>query len=66
MIGSRTDRLILIILLIVILLFGARKLPDLGKSLGEGIRELQEFHQGQGRPRQSEEPRAPQGLTADP
>ncbi len=29
---------LLIILLIVIVLFGARKLGDLGKSLGEGIR----------------------------
>lgn len=29
---------LLLILLIVIILFGARKLPDLGKSLGEGIK----------------------------
>ncbi len=29
---------LLLILLIVIILFGARKLGDLGKSLGEGIR----------------------------
>jgi sec-independent protein translocase protein TatA len=30
----------LIILLVVVLLFGARKLPELGKSLGEGIKEF--------------------------
>jgi len=29
---------LILILLIVVIIFGARKLPDLGKSLGEGIR----------------------------
>lgn len=29
---------ILVILLIVAVLFGARKLPELGKGIGEGIR----------------------------
>lgn len=29
---------ILIILLLVAILFGARKLPELGKGIGEGIR----------------------------
>lgn len=29
---------LLIILLIIIVLFGARKIPDLAKGLGEGIR----------------------------
>jgi sec-independent protein translocase protein TatA len=29
---------LLIILLIVIIIFGARKLPQLGKGMGEGIR----------------------------
>lgn len=31
---------LIIILVIVVLLFGARKLPELGKSLGSGIREF--------------------------
>ncbi|MCL4547247.1 MAG: twin-arginine translocase TatA/TatE family subunit [Bacteroidetes bacterium] len=31
---------ILIILFIVILLFGGKKIPDLAKSLGEGIRQF--------------------------
>jgi len=30
----------LLILLVVLLLFGASRLPQLGKSLGEGIRNL--------------------------
>ena len=34
---------LLIILLIVIIIFGASKLPQLGKGLGEGIRTEGEF-----------------------
>ena len=29
---------LILILVIVIIIFGARKLPDLGKSIGEGIK----------------------------
>ncbi len=36
--GSLGPTELLLILLIVIIIFGARKLPDLGKSLGEGIK----------------------------
>ena len=31
---------VLVILLICLLLFGANRLPEIGKSLGEGIREF--------------------------
>ncbi len=31
---------LLVILLICLLLFGANRLPEIGKSLGEGIREF--------------------------
>ncbi len=31
---------ILLILLIVLLLFGARKIPELARSLGKGVREF--------------------------
>ena len=31
---------ILLILLIALLLFGAKKIPDLAKSLGKGVREF--------------------------
>jgi sec-independent protein translocase protein TatA len=37
-IGSLGLPELLVILVIVIVIFGAKKLPDLGKSLGEGIR----------------------------
>ena len=36
--GTVGPQELLIVLLIVIIIFGALKLPDLGKSLGEGIR----------------------------
>jgi sec-independent protein translocase protein TatA len=36
----------LIILGVVVLLFGARRIPELGKSLGEGIREFRKSSAG--------------------
>jgi sec-independent protein translocase protein TatA len=37
---------LIIILLIVVLLFGANKLPQLGKGLGEGIRSFKKSFGG--------------------
>ncbi|MEF2278079.1 twin-arginine translocase TatA/TatE family subunit [Deinococcus sp. YIM 134068] len=37
---------LLVILLIALLVFGPRKLPELGKSLGAGIREFRRGTQG--------------------
>jgi sec-independent protein translocase protein TatA len=37
---------LLIILVIIILLFGVGKLPQIGKALGQGIREFREGTQG--------------------
>lgn len=37
---------LLIIALIVVVLFGARKLPELGKSLGDGIRNFKKSISG--------------------
>ena len=41
---------ILIILLIVIILFGARRIPDVAKGLGEGIRSFKAGMRGDERP----------------
>ncbi|MBB6099071.1 sec-independent protein translocase protein TatA [Deinobacterium chartae] len=37
---------VIIILLAVLLIFGPKKLPELGKSLGQGIREFRKGTQG--------------------
>ncbi len=39
---------LLIILVIFMLIFGVGKLPEVGKALGQGIREFREATQGQG------------------
>jgi len=38
MLGPVGPTELILILLIVVIIFGARKLPDLGKSIGEGIK----------------------------
>jgi sec-independent protein translocase protein TatA len=48
---------ILIVLIVVLLLFGAKRLPELGKSLGSGIREFKKSTQELHGPVE-EEPRA--------
>ena len=37
---------LLLILMVALLLFGGKKLPELGKALGEGIREFRKAFQG--------------------
>jgi sec-independent protein translocase protein TatA len=39
---------LLIILLIIVLVFGVGKLPQIGKAVGQGIREFREGTQGLG------------------
>ncbi|MEE9218388.1 MAG: twin-arginine translocase TatA/TatE family subunit [Acidobacteriota bacterium] len=39
---------ILILLLILVLLFGARKLPEIGRGLGDGIRSFKRAIKGEG------------------
>lgn len=40
MFGSLGTPEILVILVVILLLFGAKRLPELGKSLGTGMREF--------------------------
>lgn len=48
---------LLIILLIVVIIFGASKLPQLGKGMGEGIRNFKKGLKGdEAPPEQSEDP----------
>ena len=39
---------LVIVLLIVLLLFGPKRLPEIGRSLGNGIREFRESFSGSG------------------
>ncbi|PIQ85963.1 MAG: twin-arginine translocase TatA/TatE family subunit [Candidatus Omnitrophica bacterium CG11_big_fil_rev_8_21_14_0_20_45_26] len=39
---------ILVILLVILLLFGGKKLPEFGKALGQGIREFKKAIQSAG------------------
>jgi sec-independent protein translocase protein TatA len=41
---------LLIILLIAILIFGGRKIPEIGKGLGEGIRQFKSSLKGDEKP----------------
>ncbi len=47
---------LLLILLIVILIFGANKLPQLGKGLGQGLRNFKESIKGEEPPQDKNTP----------
>jgi sec-independent protein translocase protein TatA len=51
MFGSLGVPELLILLLIVIIIFGAGKLPQLGKGLGEGIRNFKDSVKNGGEPK---------------
>jgi len=38
---------LLVILLVFLLIFGAKRLPEIGKALGDGIREFKKAMQGE-------------------
>ena len=45
----------IIIIVVVVLLFGARRLPEMGKSLGQGIRGFRKELRGEDEKNQSDE-----------
>jgi sec-independent protein translocase protein TatA len=47
---------ILLIFLVVLLLFGARRLPEVGKAFGRGIREFRKAVKDVGRELERDEP----------
>jgi sec-independent protein translocase protein TatA len=52
---------ILIILVVLLLLFGAKRLPEMGRSLGRGMREFKDAVTGN-----EEAPKQPEQLTTTP
>jgi sec-independent protein translocase protein TatA len=62
---------IMIILVVALLVFGPKKLPDLGRSLGNGIREFRKGTQGlkdelEGSLKEPSSQAAPQGASIQP
>jgi sec-independent protein translocase protein TatA len=53
---------ILIILLVLLLLFGAKRLPEMGRSLGKGMREFKEAVTGNEEPPQQTQQQKPEQL----
>ncbi|MGD9573661.1 MAG: twin-arginine translocase TatA/TatE family subunit [Thermoleophilia bacterium] len=51
---------LLIVLAIILLVFGARKLPEIGRNLGSGAREFKEGITGQDKPEDTISANAPQ------
>jgi len=56
LIGPLGIQELIIILLIVIIIFGARKLPELGKSLGEGIKNFKSSVSGKDKSKETAPP----------
>ena len=55
------DQDLLVVLIIAALVFGSKKLPEIGKSLGQGIRELKEGLSGH----EKETPSEPKKIEKD-
>jgi sec-independent protein translocase protein TatA len=50
----------LVVLLVVLLIFGPKRLPGLGKSLGHGMREFKDGITGSSKPEEEEQQEQPQ------
>ncbi len=55
MVGLENPLHIAIVLVVVLLVFGAKRLPEMGKSLGEGLRGFKESMSGEQHTGQLEE-----------
>jgi sec-independent protein translocase protein TatA len=56
MTGWTSPTHIVLLLLIALLLFGARRLPEIGRSLGSGMREFKDSVTGSEKPAELEAP----------
>jgi len=68
MTGWTSPTHIILLLLIALLLFGAKRLPEIGRSLGSGMREFKDSVTGNtpAEPQQPQQPLPPQQLTPPP
>jgi sec-independent protein translocase protein TatA len=54
---------IVLLLLVALLLFGAKRLPEIGRSLGSGMREFKDSVTGNSRPEATQTSELPAGTT---
>ena len=66
LIGNFGTTEILLILFVVILLFGAKRIPDLAKGIGKGIREFKDASKEEEKPEYRDRPAAPPVNPNDP
>jgi sec-independent protein translocase protein TatA len=57
---------LLIIAIVILVLFGGRKIPEVMKGLGQGVREFKEGMRGDPPPAQTSQPAAPPATNAPP
>ena len=55
---------LIIVLVIVLIIFGPKKLPQLGRSLGGGLREFKDSVSGKDKDDDDDEPKSSRGRTA--
>ncbi len=65
MLGNVGPLEIIVVLIIALVVFGPKRLPELGRSLGKGIREFKGSVTGENDD-DDDEPRRPQGIAAGP
>ena len=65
LIGTLGVQELLIVLLIILVIFGASKLPALGKGLGEGIRNFKSGLKADDTAKQIDDAESPRSGTAD-
>jgi len=66
MTGWTSPTHIILLLLIALLLFGAKRLPEIGRSLGTGMREFKDSVTGHTPPEPQQLPSPPETTTAAP
>jgi sec-independent protein translocase protein TatA len=57
---------IILLLIVALLLFGAKRLPEIGRSLGSGMREFKDSVSGNSKPDQAEMTQLPVSTTETP
>ncbi len=66
MFGSLGTTELIIILVIVLLIFGAGRLPEVFRSLGSGIKEFREASSGEGKDAKKKDDEPVKSTTVDP